>query len=93
MESAFCSSFPLPLLVTSLAQGGSQPLQTLVQTISGGGARGLDVPRTLAEAVEAKLVGDLGSIHGILEDVSVSYTAERNSVRTDDILEEQRCAQ
>jgi hypothetical protein len=31
------------LLMTSLPEGGGEPLETLVQTISGGGAGGLDV--------------------------------------------------
>lgn len=33
----------VPLLVASLAEGGGEPLETLVQTISRGGAGGLDV--------------------------------------------------
>jgi len=31
------------LLVACLAQGGGEPLKTLVQTVTGGGAGGLDV--------------------------------------------------
>jgi hypothetical protein len=31
------------LLVASLSEGGAEPLQTFVKTITGGGASGLDV--------------------------------------------------
>jgi hypothetical protein len=44
-----------------------QPLKTLVETISRGGAGGLDVPLALAERVKSELVGDLGSVHGVGE--------------------------
>jgi len=53
------------LLVTGLPEGAGKPLQTLIKTISGGSAGGLDVPGTLSQAVEAKLVCDLGSVHGV----------------------------
>ena len=68
-----------------LTESVGEPLETLVQTISGGGARGLDVlqrrlagprpvsnrgmgayPGALPEAVETKLIGDLGGVHGVL---------------------------
>lgn len=51
--------------MTSLAEGSGEPLKTLVQTISRGGAGGLDVPTAMSQAVEAELVSDLGGVHGI----------------------------
>ena len=33
----------LPLLVAGLAEGVAEPLETLVETVTGGGASGLDV--------------------------------------------------
>lgn len=42
-----------------------QPLQTLVETISRGGAGSLDVPLALAERVKSELIGDLSSVHGV----------------------------
>jgi len=41
----------LNLVVTSLAEGLGEPLQTFVKTISGGSTSGLDVPGTLSQAV------------------------------------------
>jgi len=46
-------------------QVGRQPLQTLVQTVSGGGTSGLDVPWSLSDGMQAQLLGDLCSVHGI----------------------------
>jgi len=51
------------LVVASLAERVAQPLETLVKTVTGCGASRLDVPGALSEAVEAKLVGNLGSVH------------------------------
>jgi hypothetical protein len=51
--------------MTSLAEGGSEPLKTLIQTITGRSAGGLNVPSTLAQAVETELVCDFGSVHGV----------------------------
>ena len=42
-----------------------QPVQALVQAVPAGGAGGLDVPVALAEGVQAQLVCDLCSVHGI----------------------------
>lgn len=42
-----------------------KPIKTLVETVSARGARGLDVPVTMSQAVQAQLVCDLSSIHGI----------------------------
>jgi len=52
-------------MLASLAEAGSQPLETLIETITGSSASRLDVPGTLSQAVEAKLVCDLGGVHGI----------------------------
>jgi len=55
----------LRLVVAGLAEGVAQPFETLVQTVSRGGAGRLDVPSALPEAVKAELVGDLGGVHGV----------------------------
>jgi len=59
------SSWGYCLLVTSLAERVAQPFQTLVKTVTGSGAGGLDVPGALSQAVQTKLVGDLGGVHGV----------------------------
>lgn len=46
-------------------EGGREPVKTLVETVSGGGAGGLNVPLAGAEGVEAELVGDLADAHGV----------------------------
>mmetsp|Transcript_42278 Transcript_42278/g.135353 ORF Transcript_42278/g.135353 Transcript_42278/m.135353 type:complete len:207 (+) Transcript_42278:281-901(+) len=46
---------------------GGEPVQTLVQTLAGSGARALDVPVALAERVQPQLVGNLSSVHGVGE--------------------------
>lgn len=43
----------------------AEPVQTLVQTVPAGGTGGLDVPVAVPERVQAKLVCDLCSIHGV----------------------------
>eukprot|EP00327_Prymnesium_parvum_P018964 CAMPEP_0113240970 /NCGR_PEP_ID=MMETSP0008_2-20120614/6546_1 /TAXON_ID=97485 /ORGANISM="Prymnesium parvum" /LENGTH=245 /DNA_ID=CAMNT_0000088345 /DNA_START=136 /DNA_END=874 /DNA_ORIENTATION=- /assembly_acc=CAM_ASM_000153 len=48
-----------------LLKRGGHPVQALVQTISRGGAGGLDVPVALAQRVESELVGDLRSVHRV----------------------------
>lgn len=74
------------LLVAGLAEGVAEPLETFVETVTGGSAGRLDVlfraplalihnrpiygmiktyPSALPQAVQTKLVGDLGRIHGI----------------------------
>jgi len=57
--------FDVDLVVAGLAERVAEPLKTLVQTVTGRRASRLDVPGTLSEAVEAELVGDLGSVHGV----------------------------
>lgn len=44
-----------------------EPVQALIQAIAAGSAGGLDVPAALTEGVEAQLVCDLCSVHGIGE--------------------------
>jgi len=53
------------LLMTRLSEGVGEPLKTLIETVTGGGTGGLDVPGALSQAVEAKLVCDLGGVHGV----------------------------
>lgn len=54
-------------LVLGVGNVGGEPVQTLVETLAGGGAGGLDEPVALADGVEAELVGDLGGGHGVGE--------------------------
>lgn len=70
------------LVVASLAERVAQPFEAFVEPITGSCACRLDVlehishrygrwgqatyPGTLAETVQAKLVSDLSSIHGVL---------------------------
>lgn len=42
-----------------------EPVQTLVEAISTGGTRSLDVPVTVAQGVQSQLVCDLGRVHGV----------------------------
>ena len=44
---------------------GGEPLKTLVETVTAGGAGGLDVPVALAEGVKSELVSDLSGVHGV----------------------------
>jgi hypothetical protein len=52
------------------------PFETFVETVTRRGARSLNVPRALAERVETKLVGDLGSIHGVGQVLHVSTVTQ-----------------
>ena len=54
-------------LVLGVGNVGGKPVQTLVETLAGGGAGGLDEPVSLTDGVEAELVGDLGGGHGVGE--------------------------
>jgi len=58
------SQYPAASLHPSL-HVGAQPLQTLVETVSARGTCSLDVPSPLPEPVKAKLIRDLGSVHGV----------------------------
>ena len=66
-------------LVLGVGDVSGKPVQTLVETLAGGGAGGLDEPVTLADGVEAKLVSDLGGGHGVGEILLVGED-EQNGV-------------
>ena len=53
------------LRLTATLEVGAQPFETLVETVTAGSTGGLDKPLSLSQAVEAKLVGDLGGVHGV----------------------------
>lgn len=53
----------------------THPFKTLVQTVTGRGASGLDVPSSLTERVQTKLVGDLGGVHGVGQILQTSALA------------------
>jgi len=55
----------IDLTVAGLLEGIGEPFETFVETVSGSGTGGLDVPSTLSQAVKTKLISDLGGIHGI----------------------------
>ncbi|KAI7498797.1 ADP-ribosylation [Hortaea werneckii] len=58
----------LGLVVTGLAQRVAEPFETFVQTVTGGGASGLDVLFALGalpQAVETQLVRNLGRVHRV----------------------------
>lgn len=59
-----------------ILKGGRQPVEALVETVTGGGAGGLDVPLARAERVEAKLVSDLGNAHSVGEILFVRKNEE-----------------
>ena len=54
-------SFCLVLVFQAVAQ----PFQTLVQTLTRGGAGGLDEPWTLSDGVQTQFFGDLSCRHGL----------------------------
>ena len=64
--------------MTSLAERVAQPFQTLVKTVSRSGAGGLDVPGALSQAVQTKLVSDLGSVHGVRKILLVGEDQEES---------------
>lgn len=68
-SSSLRSSSPLEV--------GAQPLETLVETVTAGGTGGLDEPLTLSQAVQAELVGDLGSVHGVGQILLVGENEEQ----------------
>jgi hypothetical protein len=47
-----------------------EPIQALIETITCGGAGGLDVPLPVAHRMQAKLVGDLRDGHGVRQILS-----------------------
>merc|ERR1711959_360252 len=52
-------------VVAGLAQRVAEPFETLVETVTGGGAGGLDVPGALPQAVQTQLVRNLGRVHRV----------------------------
>lgn len=52
-------------LLAALLEVNGEPLETLVETVTGGSTGGLDVPLALAERVETELVRDVGGVHGV----------------------------
>lgn len=48
-----------------LGQFVGEPVEALVETVALGGARGLDVPASAAQLVQAQLVRQLGGAHGV----------------------------
>lgn len=54
-----------------------QPLQTLVQTVTGGGTGGLNEPRSLSDGMQTQLLGDLGSVHGVWQILFVGKHQEQ----------------
>ncbi len=44
---------------------GLEPVEALVQALSGGGDGGLDVPVSLRQRVQSQRIGDLSSVHRV----------------------------
>lgn len=65
LRNSLNSSCTDNLVVAGLAERVAQPFKTLIQTVTGCSASRLDVPSTLSETVEAKLVSDFGGVHGV----------------------------
>lgn len=59
-------------------QVGRQPFQTFVQTVTGGGTGGLDEPRSLSDGMQAQLLGNLGSVHGVWQVLLVGKDQEQS---------------
>jgi len=59
-----------------LLESGRQPVKTFVETVAGGGAASLDVPLTVAKAVEAKFVGHFSGTHSVGEVLLVGEDKE-----------------
>ena len=57
-------------------EGVGQPVQTFVQTVTGGSAGGLDVPLAVGDRVQAKLIGNLADRHGVGEILLVGEDKE-----------------
>lgn len=66
------------LHLSSSLQVGAQPLETLVETVTAGGTRGLDEPLSLSQAVQAELVGNLGGVHGVGQILLVSENEQQS---------------
>jgi len=66
------------LVVACLAERVAEPLETLVKSITRGSASGLDVPGTLSQTVQTKLIRNLGSVHGIWQILLVGKDQEES---------------
>jgi len=66
------------LVVASLAERVAEPLETLVKPITRGSASGLDVPGTLSQTVQTKLIRNLGGVHGIWQILLVGEDQEES---------------
>lgn len=53
------------VLAVSILELVGEPVQTLVQPVSRGGARGLDVPVAVPQRVQPQLVRDLRCVHRV----------------------------
>lgn len=53
--------------LTSLLESGREPVQSFIQSITGGGTARLDVPLSVAETVKAKFISHFGSTHCVGE--------------------------
>lgn len=73
-----CRKTKKSLRSSSPLEVGAQPLETLVETVTTGGASGLDEPLALSQAVKAKLVGDLGGVHGVGQILLVGENKEQS---------------
>jgi hypothetical protein len=63
-----------PLL--ALGEGVGEPVKTLVETITSGGRRALDVPLAVAELVKTEALSDLLNLHGVGEILLVGENKE-----------------
>ena len=60
------------ILASGALQLVGEPVEALVQTVSGGGARCLDVPVAVPQRVQAQLVSDLRRVHGVRQVLSAA---------------------
>ena len=58
--------------------GITHPFETLVESITRSSASRLDVPLTGPQRVQAELVGDLGSVHGVGQILLVCKDEEKS---------------
>merc|ERR1711939_1142630 len=65
------------LVVAGLAQRVAEPFETLVQTVTGGGASGLDVPGALPQAVQTQLVSNLSRVHRVRQILLVGENQQK----------------
>jgi hypothetical protein len=61
-----------------LLELAGEPVKTLEETVTRGGASGLDVPSALPQAVKAELVCDLSDAHGVRKILLVGKDQEKS---------------